>query len=114
MEGFGIRLNKQPPHIIFKKKEKGGINFTSTVHLTQIDEATVKAILTEYKIHNADVHFRADASADELIDLIEGNRYSFIIILIISSLSNEKKKLHRLCAGSLNVNNSYIELSVST
>lgn len=30
LEGFGIRLNKQPPPIHFKKKEKGGINFTST------------------------------------------------------------------------------------
>ncbi len=30
LEGFGIRLNKQPPPIYFRKKEKGGINFTST------------------------------------------------------------------------------------
>lgn len=26
LEGFGIRLNKQPPNIHFKRKEKGGIN----------------------------------------------------------------------------------------
>lgn len=26
LEGFGIRLNKEPPNIHFKKKEKGGIN----------------------------------------------------------------------------------------
>lgn len=31
LEGFGIRLNKQPPNIGFKKKDKGGINFTATV-----------------------------------------------------------------------------------
>lgn len=35
LEGFGIRLNKQPPNIGFKKKDKGGINFTATVRLTQ-------------------------------------------------------------------------------
>lgn len=34
LEGFGIRLNKQPPNIGFKKKDKGGINFTATVCLT--------------------------------------------------------------------------------
>lgn len=34
LEGFGIRLNKQPPNIGFKKKDKGGINFTATVGLT--------------------------------------------------------------------------------
>ena len=26
LEGFGIRLNKTPPNIYFKRKEKGGIN----------------------------------------------------------------------------------------
>lgn len=35
LEGFGIRLNKQPPNIGFKKKDKGGINFTATVCFTQ-------------------------------------------------------------------------------
>lgn len=34
LEGFGIRLNKEPPNIGFKKKDKGGINFTATVGLT--------------------------------------------------------------------------------
>lgn len=34
LEGFGIRLNKQPPNIGFKKKDKGGINFTTTVGLS--------------------------------------------------------------------------------
>jgi ribosome-interacting GTPase 1 len=33
LEGFGIRLNKKPPNIGFKKKDKGGINFTVTVRL---------------------------------------------------------------------------------
>lgn len=37
LEGFGIRLNKQPPNIGFKKKDKGGINFTATVRLTLND-----------------------------------------------------------------------------
>uniref|UniRef100_A0A915IYF7 OBG-type G domain-containing protein n=1 Tax=Romanomermis culicivorax TaxID=13658 RepID=A0A915IYF7_ROMCU len=30
LEGFGIRLNKTPPNIYFKKKDKGGLNLTST------------------------------------------------------------------------------------
>lgn len=34
LEGFGIRLNKKPPNIGFKKKDKGGINFTTTVRHT--------------------------------------------------------------------------------
>ncbi|KAI3792097.1 hypothetical protein L2E82_05967 [Cichorium intybus] len=30
LEGFGIRLNKEPPNLTFRKREKVGINFTST------------------------------------------------------------------------------------
>eukprot|EP00002_Diphylleia_rotans_P008985 TRINITY_DN1899_c0_g1_i1.p1 TRINITY_DN1899_c0_g1~~TRINITY_DN1899_c0_g1_i1.p1 ORF type:complete len:368 (-),score=95.85 TRINITY_DN1899_c0_g1_i1:237-1340(-) len=86
LEGFGIRLNKQPPNISFKKKEKGGINFTTTCSLTNIDEGTVKAILSEYKIHNADVTFRSDATADDLIDLIEGNRIYVPCIYVLNKI----------------------------
>lgn len=32
LEGFGIRLNKTPPAIVFKKKEKGGLNLTTLVN----------------------------------------------------------------------------------
>uniref|UniRef100_A0A0C9R745 128up_0 protein n=1 Tax=Fopius arisanus TaxID=64838 RepID=A0A0C9R745_9HYME len=31
LEGFGLRLNKQPPNINFRKKEKGGINLQTMV-----------------------------------------------------------------------------------
>jgi len=31
LEGFGIRLNKQPPDITVKKLEKGGISITKSV-----------------------------------------------------------------------------------
>lgn len=74
LEGFGIRLNKKPPAIIFRKKEKGGINMTNTVPLTKVTSEEVKAVLSEYRIHNADVAFKEDASIDDLIDVVEGNR----------------------------------------
>lgn len=31
LEGFGLRLNKQPPNIAYRKKDKGGINLNTTV-----------------------------------------------------------------------------------
>ncbi|KAG4306408.1 hypothetical protein PORY_000396 [Pneumocystis oryctolagi] len=74
LEGFGIRLNKKPPLITFKKKEKGGITISNTVPLTNMDCDEVKAILSEYRISNADITFRCDATVDELIDVLEGNR----------------------------------------
>lgn len=73
LEGFGIRLNKIPPNISFKKKDKGGLNITNTVPLTKIDHEEVKAICNEYRINSADISFRCDASIDDLIDVLEGN-----------------------------------------
>ena len=76
LEGFGIRLNKRPPSIIVRRKEKGGIAITNTVPLTNIDQDEIKAILSEYKINNADIAIREPgATADDLVDVIEGNRY---------------------------------------
>ncbi|RWR78093.1 developmentally-regulated G-protein 2 [Cinnamomum micranthum f. kanehirae] len=74
LEAVGLRLNKRPPQIYFKKKKTGGISFNSTIALTHIDEKLCYQILHEYKIHNAELLFREDATVDDLIDVIEGNR----------------------------------------
>lgn len=49
LEGFGIRLNKQPPKINFKKKDKGGINFSCNVPNPKLDIEAVKAVCSEYR-----------------------------------------------------------------
>ena len=75
LEGFGIRLNKKPPNITVRRKDKGGIAITNTVPLTNIDQDEIKAVLSEYKISNADVAIRqAGVTADDLVYVIEGNR----------------------------------------
>ena len=58
LEGFGLRLNKQPPNIHFRKKDKGGVNLNAMVPQSELDADTVKSILSEYKIHNADITLR--------------------------------------------------------
>ena len=44
LEGVGIRLNKKPPAITVTKKEKGGLNFSTSVKggLTHLDEDGIK------------------------------------------------------------------------
>ncbi|MBS3136457.1 GTP-binding protein [Candidatus Woesearchaeota archaeon] len=69
-----IRMNEERPDIRIKATIKGGISIGSTVRLTNIDEETIKAILHEFRITNADVLIRSDINADQLIDSIEGNR----------------------------------------
>lgn len=86
LEGFGIRLNQTPPNIFFKRKDKGGINLTCTVAQTELDNDLVKTILAEYRIHNADVTLRYDATSEDLIDVIEGNRVYVPCIYVLNKI----------------------------
>lgn len=86
LEGFGIRLNKEPPAIKIVKNKAGGITFTSSVALTNISGEEIKAICSEYKLNSAAVSFRTDATADELIDAIEGNRVYMPCIYVMNKI----------------------------
>ena len=86
LDGFGIRLNQEPPRIMFRKKDKGGINFQAFVPQTSLDAEAVAAICREYKIHNADVHLRCDATVDQLIDVVEGNRKYMPAIYVLNKI----------------------------
>ena len=81
LEGFGIRLN-----IYFKKKDKGGINLQNLVPQSELDLDLVKTILGEYRIHNADIILRYDATADDLIDVVEGNRSYIPCIFLLNKI----------------------------
>merc|ERR1711871_257755 len=84
--GFGIRLNQEPADIVFKKKEKGPINFQAMVPQTYLTEKLVFTILKEYKINSADVFCRCDATVDQLIDTIEGNRKYIPAIYVLNKI----------------------------
>jgi ribosome-interacting GTPase 1 len=87
LEGFGIRLNKKPPQISIKRKEKGGINVIKSMGLDLgMSAETVYAICKEYKLSNADIMFRENASIDELIDVIEGNRIYVPCIYVLNKI----------------------------
>ncbi|KZP32270.1 developmentally regulated GTP-binding protein [Athelia psychrophila] len=74
LDAVGIRLNRQKPDIVFKRRTTGGITFTSTVKMTKTDERTIRLILASYKLHNCDVMIREDITLDEFIDVLIGNR----------------------------------------
>ena len=45
LESVGIRLNRRPPAIYYKKKKTGGISFNATVPLSRMDEKLCQRIL---------------------------------------------------------------------
>jgi uncharacterized protein len=80
---FGIRLDQEKPDFNYKKSMRGGIAISTLKKLTKIDERTIKVIMQEYKILNADVMIRSDIDVEQLIDALEGNRVyidSFVVI----------------------------------
>eukprot|EP00210_Caulerpa_lentillifera_P004281 g4084.t1 len=86
LEGFGIRLNKKPPNIEFRKKDKGGISFNSGVKNSGLDIEAVKAVCSEYRIHNADFYCKEDCEIDDIVDVIEGSRVYIPVIYVINKI----------------------------
>ena len=78
----GIRLNQKKPDVVVKRTGQGGINVTSTVKLTYLNEELIKSISSEYVI-NADIIVREDITEDQLIDVFVQNRIyvpAFVVI----------------------------------
>ena len=64
-----------PPKVFWHAIEEECIDVLQVPQST-LDLDGVKSILAEYRIHSADITLRCDATADDLIDIVEGNRYS--------------------------------------
>ncbi len=82
----GIRLNQEKPDVRIKKKARGGIQIGKTVHLPDLDDKTIKSILKEFSISNAEVLIRTPINADQFIDCIEGNRKYLPGIVIVNKI----------------------------
>lgn len=86
LESMGIRLNRSPPNIELRPASMGGIQVLSDNVLTILDHDTIRATLTEYKLHNCQVLLHCDATVDDLIDVVEGNRVYMPCIYVINKV----------------------------
>ncbi|VVB52232.1 Fe(2+) transporter FeoB [uncultured archaeon] len=92
----GIRVNSRPPDITIKKKARGGVNISSTVDL-DLDEDTIKTILGEYRIHNANILIRENITIDQLIDVVLDNRKYLPGIVVINKIDLADEYALRAC-----------------
>ncbi len=74
LEGIGVRIDQEVPKIFIHETEKGGLNIIQGVKLTRLTESTIRGVMNEYGIYNANVTFRQDATVDQLIDVLVGTR----------------------------------------
>ena len=85
LQNAGIRVNEKSPDIVIKKRATDGIKINTTVD-QDLDEKTIKDILNEYRIHNADVLIRQKITIEQLIDTIQGNRKYLPSIVAINKV----------------------------
>lgn len=91
----GVRINQRKPDVRITKKDRGGVRIGTTVKLTKLDQKTITSIAREMKINNADILIRTDISAEQLIDIIEGNKKyakSITVVTKIDLIDSEKVK----------------------
>eukprot|EP00494_Astrolonche_serrata_P032835 UN33104 len=100
LNACGIRLNQIKPNISFTKTKQGMISFNAVCQLTHCDEKFVKDICQIYKIPHAEVVFREDATQEQFIDVVVGNRLYKPCLYVHNKIDNttmdEVKKVSRL------------------
>ncbi len=74
LEGAGVRINQRPPRIVVQHSDRGGLTVSSTVRLSHLAGGGAAQIAREFGFHNGSIVFREDATVDQLIDVLAGNR----------------------------------------
>eukprot|EP00667_Euglena_gracilis_P031455 EG_transcript_45616 len=59
---------------------------STTCKLTHLDQETVAEVLKEYRMISVDVCFKEDATVDQLVDVVEGNRVYVSCIYVMNKI----------------------------
>lgn len=93
-----IRINQQKPDVKIAKKSRGGVGIGKTVACPDLDNKTIEAICKEMRLNNVDIVIRTSIAADQLIDIIEGNKHhipGIVVLNKIDMISEEELALLR-------------------
>ncbi|MBI4181590.1 MAG: GTP-binding protein [Candidatus Aenigmarchaeota archaeon] len=83
LQQAGFRLNLRPPDVRILRSSMGGIH----LHLPRgfaLSQETVKEVLKEFRILNAEVVIRQPLSLDQLIDCLSANRKYVPCITVVN------------------------------
>jgi ribosome-interacting GTPase 1 len=99
LENAGVRMNTRPPRIVVTPTSRGGLTVSSTVKLTHLGEGLAAQIAREFGLHNGSLVFRQDATPEELIDVLAGNRVYLSALLGVNKADllgpSERERLRR-------------------
>lgn len=88
----GIRVDQRPPDVKITRRERGGLDITSTCKLTKMSRETIIGVLQEFSINNAAVVIRDDITSDELVDVILKNRTYISSMVVINKADMATKQ----------------------
>ncbi|HLE48641.1 MAG TPA: GTPase [Patescibacteria group bacterium] len=93
LEKHGIRINKKKPQILIDKKLKGGITIHSNHH-QEIGKETIKEVVSEMGIKNAEITINEKVDLEQLIDATSRNRVYIPAIYLLNKvdLLDESRK----------------------
>ncbi|SES95160.1 hypothetical protein SAMN04488587_1683 [Methanococcoides vulcani] len=92
----GIRINMSSPDVTIKRMDRGGVIISTTMELEMSDDL-IKAILGEYKIHNAHVLLRENINMDQLIDGVMANRVYIPAVIVINKVDMADEEILEFC-----------------
>lgn len=92
----GIRINMSSPDVTIKRMDRGGVIISTTIELEMSDDL-IKAILGEYKIHNAHVLLRENINMDQLIDGVMANRVYIPAVIVINKVDMADEEILEFC-----------------
>mmetsp|Transcript_18949 Transcript_18949/g.48840 ORF Transcript_18949/g.48840 Transcript_18949/m.48840 type:complete len:407 (-) Transcript_18949:203-1423(-) len=99
LENCGLRLNKRPPNIYYKRKATGGVSINFTCKAPSITEKDINDVLYEYRIHNAEILVREDLTVDDFCDVIEGNRHYVKCLYVYNKIDMTSiEEVERICS----------------
>lgn len=91
----GIRLNQKKPDVKIRKTAKDGIRIGRTVYTPELNDETIKGILKEFKMNNAEVLIRSPINMDQFLDCVANNKIYMNSVIVINKadlLTPEQKK----------------------
>lgn len=74
LRSTGIRVDQKRPNVIVEATSAGGIAVSVQGKMTRMSESLIKDMLRVYEVTSARVFVREDINADQLIDVLLGNR----------------------------------------
>ena len=81
-----IRINQRAPDVVISSSDSGGISIKTTVKLTKIDEQLAAEMVAAYGHVNATVVIREDIDAEQLLDVLAGNRVYIDAIIAVNKV----------------------------